>query len=339
MNNANRGGKIVSVFISIIALLGLVSWSACHRSQAPPDTFTIGVNQFMQHPLLDSVYKGLVDGLGEKGLSEQNGTKIILKNANGDQNTAFQINKQFVSQNVSMIVPIATPSAQSACKTTTTIPIVFAAITDPVAAGIVDSFNVPGGNKTGTSDLWPYAKQAALVKRIIPGAKTVGIILNPGESNTEASMKLIRPALQDLGLARVEVSVSSTGEVYAAAKSLVGRCDVILVPADNTVTTAFDSVFRVCRDNRLPLFAGSIDLVKRGAIATYGVNYYEIGKATGYLAARILKEKLDPGRVPVVVESKADLVVNSKAAEILGVRLPDSILKEAQSVIGEIQFR
>jgi putative ABC transport system substrate-binding protein len=324
--------KTFGVKISLILVLSFILLLGCTKESVDKKGFVIGINQFMQHPLLDDVRKGLVEELNGHGISTEKGSTFLLKNANGDQNVAVQINKQFVDRKVDIIVPLGTPSAQSAVKLTKTIPIVFGAITDPVSAGLADSIKKPGGNKTGTSDRWPYKKQVGLMKKLVPNAKKVGIILNPGEANTQASMEFIRPALKELGLAEIDVPVSSTSEVYGAAQSLVGRCDVILVPADNTVVSAFESVVKVANENKIPLFAGSIDSVKKGAVATYGVNYYEIGRATGQLVAQILKGELDPGTIPVIVESKADLVININAAKAQGVRIPDEMLKNATHV-------
>ncbi|MBU0566591.1 ABC transporter substrate-binding protein [bacterium] len=319
------GSIVVAVAVVVVGILLLSS----ERKD-----ITVGVNQFMQHPLLDDVFKGIKDELNESGLSEEKGVNVVLKNANGDQNVAVQINKQFVSQKVDMIIPLGTPSAQSACSLTKTIPIVFGAITDPVTAGIADSLEKPGGNKTGTSDRWPYEKQVALIRQILPSAKKVGIILNPGESNTEASMKHIRPALEKFKFDIIEVPVSQTVDVYIAAKSLVGRCDAILTPADNTVVSAFESVVKIANENSIPLFAGDIPSVEKGAIATYGVNYYKIGRATGELAARLLKNRGElPGAIPVTVESKSDLIINLKAAKVQNIEIPEDLIKQASKVI------
>jgi len=295
-------------------------------------TYTIGVNQFMQHPLLDQVAKGLKDELTDAGISTRHGDTITLKNANGEESVAVQINKQFVDQKVDLIVALGTPSAQSACKTTTTIPIVFGAITDPVKAGIADSLQQPGGNKTGTSDRWPFEQQVALIKQIVPNAKRVGIVLNPAESNTEASMSYIRPALKQNGLQAVEVPVANTSEVYAAAKSLVGRCDVLLIPGDNTVIAAIDTLVKVARENKIPLLGGTEDLVKKGSIATYASDYYQIGRTTGKIVIQILKEGKQPGTIPVAVAEESVLVVNEKAAAQQGARIPQELLAKAKKV-------
>jgi len=292
--------------------------------------FKIGINQFMQHPLLDQTEKGLLDELTAAGISHDKGSVITLKNANGDESIAVQINKQFSDDKVDVIVALGTPSAQSAIKTTSTIPVVFGAITDPVKAGIAVTLAQPGGNKTGTSDRWPFEKQVALIKKIVPSAVKVGIILNPAESNTEASMSYIRPALQKEGLVSVEVPVANTSEVYGAAKSLVGRCDVFLVPGDNTVISAFDTLVKVSREAKIPIIGGSDDLVIKGSLATYAGDYYQVGRATGKIVVQILKEKKNPGTIPVAVAEKAKLVVNEKEAAGLGIKLPVDLLEEAK---------
>jgi putative ABC transport system substrate-binding protein len=294
---------------------------------------TIGINKFAEHPLLNDVEKGIIDELEATGFNKANGTVLSVKNANGDQTTAIQINMQFIDQNVDVLIPLATPAAQSAVNLTKTIPIVFGAITDPVQAQIADSLATPGGNKTGTSDLWPYAKQVQLIRQILPKAKTVGIIFNPGESNTQASLKHIRPALKENHFDTVEVPVSTTAEVYGAAKSLVGRCDAILIPADNTLVSAFESVVKIANENKIPLFAGSIQDVEKGAIATYGLNYYNIGRATGRLVVKILTEHVEPGTIPVTLETDADLVINLKAAKAQGVTVPELIRSQASRII------
>lgn len=323
--------KVVFSILGVV-LVGFIIW-AVFLSPKSGKGVNIGVNQFMQHPLLNDVFKGIKDEIDQSGFSKEKAINVILKNANGDQNVTVQINKQFVDQKVDVIIPLGTPSAQSACNLTKTIPIVFGAITDPVASGIADSIEKPGGNKTGTTDRWPYEKQIWLIRQILPKTKKVGIILNPGESNTVASMQYIRPALKKYNFESIEVPVSNTSEVFGAAKSLVKRCDLILAPADNTVTAAFDSLVKIANTNKIPLFAGDMPSVEKGAIATYGVNYYKIGRETGKLAIRILKNKENPGNIPVVVESETDLIVNLKAAKLQNVTISEDLIKQAIKVI------
>ncbi len=259
--------------------------------------------------------------------------KIIYRNAGGDQPTAVQISNQLVNQKVDMIVAIATPAAQSACKATKTIPVIYTTITDPVVSGLADSEAAPGGNKTGVSDRWPYDKQIALIKKICPGAKTVGIVLNPSESNSEASMKYIRPELEKNGLKWIEVPVANSSEVMGAARSLVGRCDAIYSPPDNTVVAAASTLVKIANENKIPFFAGNVSTVEQGAIATYGNNYYQIGAATARIIAKIFKENIkDIGSLPVIVDSEAELVINRSAAQKQGVKIPEELLKQAKKV-------
>jgi len=331
MNNITR--TLICITSFFLILHGGVGWAETKASQKDVYRATIGINKYSEIDILDDVIRGIQDELGSQGFKKKNGTKIIIQSAAGEPNVALQINKQFIDRKVSILVPLGTPAALSAVQNTKNIPIVFGAITDPVVDGLADSIEKPGGNKTGTSDLWPYRVQMELIRKLLPQAKTIGIVFNPGESNSQASLKHIRPALEALGFKIVEAPVSNTAEVYAAVQSLVGRCDVILVPADNTVTSAFESVVKVANENRIPLFAGNIHDVEKGAIATYGVNYYKIGRTTGRLIAKILKEKANPGNIPVVQEANADLVINLKAAEKQGVTVPAELISKAARVL------
>jgi len=326
--------KMQITVIFVLFLLGTSHFNCfAMGSKKSIVNFTIGINQFMEHPLLDATYRGIMDVLKEKGLTEATNSKVILKNANGDINIAVQINKQFVDQKVNMIVALGTPSAQSACKLTQKIPVIFGAITDPVASGIVDSLQKPGGNKTGTSDRWPYEKQVGLIKEIVPTAKKVGIVLNPGESNTEASMKYIRPLLKQNAMIPVEVPVANTSEVLNAAKSLIGRCDVMLIPGDNTVIAAIGAMVRVANENKIPLFCGSTASVEKGGLATYGNNYYEIGKETGRIIANVLINGINPGDIPVSVATESDLIINLNAAKKQNIVIPDNLREKAKKII------
>jgi putative ABC transport system substrate-binding protein len=302
------------------------------KQQAEPKakTFTIGINQFMQHPVADEVAKGILDEFSCQGITVANGHKVMIKNANGDHAIAVQINKMFVNDKVDVIIPIATPSAQSACKEATTIPVVFASITDPVKAGIADSLEHPGKNRTGTSNRWPFEKQVSLIKQVVPSAQNVGLVINPSEGNTEAAMSYIRPALRDAGLTPIEVPVAASSEVLNAAKSLVGRCDVFFVAPDNTLQSGFDALVKVSRENRIPIIGGTDDLVRKGSLASYAPNHYNIGKLTARMALEILREQKDPGVMPVVMDKDAPLIINEAEAATIGVTIPDVLRSAAK---------
>jgi putative tryptophan/tyrosine transport system substrate-binding protein len=346
-SNGAVGVRMALAVCLIACLLATGLLAGCSRPQpsdggggvTPPSsttgstaakTFTIGINQFMSHPVLDEVAKGIRDELAAQNVSSAHGDKIIEQNSNGDQSVAVQISKQFVADKVDLIIALGTPAAQSACKETTAIPVVFGAITDPVAAGIAASIERPGGNKTGTSNRWPYEKQVGLIKQIVPGAKKVGVVVNPSESNSQASMNFIRPALSAAGLQLVEVSVASTAEVLNAAKSLVGRCDVFLIPGCNTVIGALDAVAKVAREAKIPLIGGSGDLMEKGSIATYASDHYVLGKKTAQMALEILRDGKDPGSIPVAFADEPVLMVNEAEAAKQGAKIPPDLAAKAK---------
>ena len=332
MSTFKKSALFITIFV-IIAFVCLLFLLNSSQKQAG-GIKTIGINQFMEHPLLDAAREGMMDELIRQGITQADGYSILFRNAAGDASVAMQINQQFVNQKVCMIVALGTPAAQSAVKATSEIPIVFGVITDPIASGLAESEERPGGNKTGSSDRWPYAKQIELIRKVCPEARTVGIVLNPGESNTEASMKYIRPLLVKAELQTVEVPVANSSEVMQAARSLVGRCDVMLIPGDNTVIAAISSIVRVANENKIPLFAGDEDSVVKGALATYGISYREVGVSTAKIIAEILKENIvNVGDIPLAVVHEADLVINLKAAEAQGVVIPKALLDSAKRVI------
>lgn len=324
-----RGLLLPVAAVAAIAVV-LCLLAGCGGSKPHAKTFAIGINQFMQHPVADEVAKGIVDEFTDQGITAANGYRVIVKNANGDQAVAVQINKQFVNDKVDVIIPIATPAAQSACKETKTIPVVFAAITDPVKAGIADSLEHPGGNRTGTSNRWPFEKQVGLIRQIVPKAKRVGMVYNPSEANSEAALSYIRPALKKAGLIAVEVPVASTSEVLNAAKSLAGRCDVFFVPPDNTLQGGFDALVKVARETRIPIIGGTADLVKKGSLASYAPDHYRLGRATAKMALEILRDHKDPGSMPVVMDNEAPLIINEGEAARIGVSIPEELRSAAK---------
>lgn len=330
-------GIILCVVVFAILLFALLS-GHLPKGKNGEEVFVIGINQFSPPSEDYCAYEGIIDELKEAGISEETGSKIVLKYANGDQVVAFQINKQFVDSNVDLIVALGTVVAQTACKLTKTIPIVYLVL-DAVKAGIADSLERPGGNKTGTSAEWAYEKMAELIRRLVPSAKKVGVPINPADGGAEAFMDHIRPLLKKHGMDVVEAPVASTAEVYGATKSLVGRCDAFLIAADHIVVSATNAVVKVANTNKIPLFSASPSSVERGAVASYGStsyqkdrarsNYYQSGRVIGKIILQILKEKKDPGTIPVTVSTVGDLILNLKAARLQGVSIPEEILKEA----------
>lgn len=327
----SRTGKTL-VVVGIVAVLAVVAF-ALPRFNKKSSVITIGIMQIVEHPALDASRDGFIKRLAELGFEEGKNIKYTTQNAQGDMAIAQSIAGNFVSDNVDMILAIATPTAQAAAKATQSIPIVITAVTDPVAAGLVDSILTPGTNVTGTSDLTPVAKQLELLALMVPDTERVGVIYNAGETNSLVQVDLAREAARELGFELVEVTVSSSSGVYEAAQSLVGRVDAIYVPTDNTVVSAMESVIKVGEDYRIPVIVGEVDGVRRGALATVGIDYHVLGMQTADIAARILKGERAPKDIPIEYLEDIQIALNLTAAEKMGVVVPRDLIDEAYEVI------
>ncbi|HEY8369799.1 MAG TPA: ABC transporter substrate-binding protein [Thermodesulfobacteriota bacterium] len=316
------------------AVAGLVL--ACAALTAPDrawsQTKSVAVTAIVDHPALNAVRDGVRDELKARGFEEGRNLRFEYESAQGNTGTAAQIARKFVGDRPDVIVPISTPSAQAVAAATKDIPIVFSAVTDPVAAKLVTSLERPGGNVTGVSDLSPIRKHLELVARVVPTAKRLGVVFNPGETNAVVLVELVRKHAPEFGMTVVEASAPRSSDVLAAARSLVGKVDAIYVPTDNTVVSAVEAVVKVGIDSKIPVFAGDTDTVKRGAIAAVGFNYYDVGRQTGQLVLRIL-EGAKPGDLPVQGVEITELHVNPEAAKRMGVTLPQAVLSEAKVVV------
>jgi putative ABC transport system substrate-binding protein len=293
---------------------------------------TIGVTQIVQHPALDATLVGFKKALTEAGYVEGTDVKYDEQNAQGDQATASTIAGKFKDDNVDLVLAIATPTAQAAAQTITNIPILFTAVTEPQEAGLVAEWEAPGANVTGTSDLNPVKEQLQLIKDVLPDAKSVGIIYSSGEVNSDVQVKLAKDAAKELGLTIKEATVTVASEVSQAAESL-GDVDAIYIPTDNKVTEGIGSVIQFAEAKKIPLFGAEGGQVEAGAIATYGIDYTDLGYQTGKMAVRILKDGADPATMPVETLDKISLIINTGAAERMGVTIPAAVLDKADQVI------
>ena len=293
---------------------------------------TVATTAIVEHPALDAARDGVRDELAAAGYKEGENLRFLYESAQGNPATAAQIARKFVGEAPDVIVPISTPSAQAVVSATNDIPVVFTAVTDPVGAKLVGDPKMPGGNVTGMSDLSPIGKHLDLVKEISPDAKSVGVPFNPGEANSVTLLELIKKEAPARGLTVIEAPATKSSEVLGAAQSLVGKADVIYVPTDNTIVSAFEAVVKVGVDNKVPVYAGDTDSVPRGAIAAVGFNYYDVGRQTGKMVVRVLKGEA-PGTIAVEGVEMTELYVNPGMAEKMGVTIPDSVVAKAKEVV------
>ena len=314
--------------ISLVLMIALVLFGAS-LIEAKQD-FVVSVTQIVEHPALDAMQKGVLDRLKENGLNITANVHI----AQGNQATNVQIISQIMGEQPDLVVAIATPGAQAAAQKIHDRPILFTGVTDPVSAGLVkDLANTDGKNITGMSDFSPMDKHVALIREIVPGVKTIGVIYNAGEPNSVVLVNKLKEEAAKVGLGVEEATIVNSSGVYQAAKSLVGRSQAVYVPTDNTVVSALESAVKVCKQSQLPLIAADVDSVTRGAIAAVALDYYKMGLQTGDMAYKILAEGVDPGSMPVEFLNDLNLHVNKKAAASMGVTLPEATIKRAVKVI------
>ncbi|ROT45206.1 ABC transporter substrate-binding protein [Pusillimonas sp. NJUB218] len=293
---------------------------------------SVAVTSIVEHPALDSLKDGVKAALEKAGFTEDKGLEWQFQTAQGNTAIAAQIARKFVGDKPDVIVAIATPSAQAVVAATKNIPVVYAAVTDPVEAQLVPSFEPSGTNVTGVSDQLELTRQIELIKQVVPNAKTVGMVYNPGEANSAVVVRQMRELLPDYGMTLAEVSAPRTVDVGAAARSLIGRVDVIYTSTDNNVVSAYEALVKVGNDAQIPLVASDPDSVKRGAIAALGINYYDLGLQAGAMAVEILKGA-KPGEMPSQMGEKLELHLNLDAAKKQGVTLSPDLIKSAANVI------
>ena len=280
-------------------------------------TYKIGVLQFTQHAALDKTNEGFIAALDDAGINYE----IDQQNASNDQSTCQTIAEKLVNDGNDLIYAIATPAAQAVAGLTKDIPVVISAVTDPAESGLVADNNAPGGNVTGVSDLTPIKEQIDLLKQLIPDAQTIGVLYCSAESNSAIQAEMTREACEALGMEAVDYTVSNTNEIQTVVESMVGKVDAIYAPTDNTIANGMATVGMIASDNGLPVFAGDSGMVEAGGIATYAVDYYQLGYMAGEMAVDILVNGTDPAEMPIgyLPTEKYELTINEDMAAKVGV--------------------
>jgi putative ABC transport system substrate-binding protein len=324
--------------ILILILIVSVSVSLAQEKKAKK-MIRIGVTQIVSHPALDGDAKGFEKALADAGFKEGVNVTYDRQNAQGDMANAQTIAQKFLDAKVDMVHSIATPTSQAVVKVIKNIPVIFSSVTDPVDAGLVPktspSGTKSGTNVTGVSDRWPVALQFAMYTKFVPKAKKWGTIYNAGDANSMVHIKEMREAAKKLGVELIEATISTSAETLQAVQSLAGKgVQAVNITSDNTAVSAFEAIVKTCNEKKIPLFAGDVDSVPRGAIAAYGLDYFLIGESAGKKAVQVLKGK-KPGDIPWGPAEKFSLVISEKAAKTQGVTVPPDLLKKADKVIKE----
>jgi putative tryptophan/tyrosine transport system substrate-binding protein len=329
-----RGGNVMKnswrkfgvVMLSSALLLGACGeGEKTSNTEGEKKTYNIGVTQIVEHPSLDAAYDGFKKALEDAGID----AKYDVQIAQGDPSASTTIATNLVSSNVDLIFANSTPSAQAAASATSDIPIVFTSVTDAVGAELVDSMEKPGGNVTGTIDSHPDAipNTMKFLKEEL-NAKKVGMVFNSGEQNSRAQVDAVKEMLKDMDMTVVEASVATSADVKQATESLIGKVDSLYIITDNTVVSALESVISVANENKLPMMVGEFDSVKRGGLAAYGFEYFDIGYEAGEKAVKILKGESKPADLPVDIPQKLKFIMNKDTASAIGLDIKDECKAE-----------
>lgn len=335
--------KVLAVVLGMSMVVAMMT--GCGASKETSDnansaekTYTIGISQFAEHGSLDNCREGFIEGLKEEGLEEGKNLKIVTNNADADTGTAAQIADQFVADKVDMICAIATPSAQAAYNAAmeTDIPVVYTAVTNPVAAELANDDKSPVGNVTGTSDELPVEAQLKMIREILPDAKTIGILYTTSEANSVYSIEQYEKLADKYGFKIEKTGVTNTSEIQLAASDLLGKVDCLTNLTDNTVVSALPTVLGLANEKGIPVFGSEIEQVKLGCLAAEGIEYTQLGKDTGKMAAKILKGEASASEMDYELITESSLYVNEKVAENLGITVPDTMKERAVESFTEI---
>ena len=335
------GKRKLSMLLCTVLVGGILSGCGKNATDSNKGTTSsevknIGIVQLVQHDALDAANKGFVDALKEKGYEEGKNIKIEQQNAQGEQANAQTITKQFADSKKDLIFAIATPAAQAAYNATKDIPIVFTAVTDPVKAEIAKDWKSSGTNVTGTSDKVPVDKQIELLKKLLPNAKTVGVIYNTSETNSVIQVDELKAAAEKQGLAVKEVGVTNVNEINQNLSSALGQIDVLYTPTDNTVASGYALVGKLCLDKNIPIIGAEEAVVTKGGLASIGIDYYKLGKEAGEKAAEVLDGK-KPSDVEISTLSEMSFTINTDVAKKLNITLPADIEANAKKVTGGVE--
>jgi putative ABC transport system substrate-binding protein len=321
----------VAVLVILVFLAG--SFFVDAKQQTKAQLPTVGVLQFVSHPALDQIYKGIQAGLKESGYEDGKNMRIVFQNGQADQSKLTTMSQQLVQEKkADVLIGIATPAAQALANQTTKTPIVLGAITDPLSAGLVKSNEKPGGNITGVSDKSPVDAQFDLAVSLLPKSKTVGILYASSEENSKYQVAEAKKAAEAKKLSVKTYAVPSSNEIAQTVQVMAGEVDFIYIPTDNTIANAMQTVVNEADKAKTPIVPSVDTMVEQGGLATVGINQFELGVKTGKMTADILEGRSKPASTPIYTFKTGDIIINQKQAKQLGITIPEKIASKAKIV-------
>ncbi len=301
-------------------------------------SYVIGIGQYAVHGSLDNCREGFLEGLAEAGIVEGENLTVLYENANGDGGMGTQIISNFLSKDADLICAIATPMAQTAygAAKRTDVPVIYTAVTDPVLAKLASEDGTPAGNITGTSDKLPVEEQLQMIRTILPDAKTIGILYSTSEVNSQATLEEYKAAAPEFGFEIVESGVSGAADIPLAADNLLEKVDCLNNLTDNTVVSSLPVILDKANKKKIPVFGSEVEQVKLGCVASMGLDYKELGRQTGKMAAKVLTGEAQASEMPFEVIEQASFYGNTAAADQLNLSLPDELTSSAAEMFDSI---
>lgn len=331
--------RVLAVMMTMaLAATALVGCGSDSSSKSDKAEYTIGISQFAEHGSLDNCREGFLEGLKEAGIEEDKNLKVYYDNAQTDTGTAGTIADSYVSKKVDLVCAIATPSAMSAYNSCmkADIPVVYTAVSDPVGAGLVKKDGANAGNVTGSCDLLPVEEQLKMIRAMMPEAKKIGILYTTSEANSVSTIKEYKEKAGEYGFEIVDTGINTIADVDLAASDLVGKVDCICNLTDNTVVQALQTVIEKANAKNIPVFGSEIEQVKASCVAAMGIDYFELGKKTGAMAAKILKGEATAEETEYIKNADSALYVNTAAADKIGMQLDADYISGAAETFTEI---
>ncbi|MFR9288728.1 MAG: ABC transporter substrate-binding protein [Clostridium paraputrificum] len=328
--------KIALLLCGLLSASLLVGCGGETENEKETSKKKVGIIQLIQHDALDQANKGFIDGLAEKGYKDGENIEIEQQNASGKQDTAQQIAGQFVSAKKDLIFAIATPTAQACYNATKDIPIVFSAVTDPVKDGLAKDLKSSGCNTTGTSDMANIDEQLALLKEVLPDAKTLGVVYTTSETNSVNQVNELDTLASKYKLTIKKIGVANINEINQVLSNSMGDIDVLYAPTDNNVAASYELVAQIALKANKPVMGAEPAVVEKGGLISKGIDYYELGKMAGYKAAEILDGK-NPQDIEIETMKELAITVNTDVAKKLGITIPQNILDSAKKVTGGVK--
>ena len=341
MNTFKHNAKKSLSLLLICLLTAALLLTGCGNSgdnagnangDADSEQLKIGIMQFGEFTALQNATKGFIDGLADAGYVDGENIVIHQLSAAAEASNCPSIADTLINEKSDLILAVATPGASAVKEKTADIPVLFTAVTDPAGSGLVASNDAPGANLTGTSDMNPVAQQIALGKQLIPDAKKVAIMYCSSESNSKIQSDLAEAAIKEQGMESVVKTISAIDEAKSAIESLKGQVDFIYIPTDNTLADGMTTVSAAANECGIPTIVGESGMVGNGAFATYGINYYELGKTTAAMAVKVLKGEAEPASMPIEYqtdEGVLEVAINTETADKLGITIPDDVKSTA----------